>query len=121
MKKSLLTSALSFFGCFLFFTAAAQTSLYADQNPNFAVSRDKYMRMADSINQWHETTIQQTYKAYDWYEQREERRNERRQDRRDIRLERARNYGHYYQSYYYPSYRPSYYYRTPRHFRFWWY
>lgn len=70
--------------------ANAQTELAPDQNPNYAVSRDKYMQMADSLNQWHSTTLQNTYQAIDFMADKERARNERREFRQQLRLERAR-------------------------------
>lgn len=99
--------------------AAAQT-LLPDQNPNYAVSRDKYMRLADSLTRLHGTTQHDTYAAPDWYEQKLQRRDDRREFRRQLRLERARYdwddvpyYGH--RSYPYHHYRPY------RHFNPWWF
>lgn len=109
MKTRLLTSTL-FLLC-LSSAALAQENLSPDQNPNYAVSLGKYMAMADSINQWHGTTVQQTYKAYDWYEQKQERRRERILFERALRLERARSYG------FYPGYYRSY---GNRYHRNWW-
>lgn len=85
-------------------SASAQTA--SDQNPNYAVSRDKYMRVADSVNRWHATTVQNTYKAYDWYEAKTERRDARLANRQAVRLARAQR------SYRYDSYDP-YYYQPP--------
>ena len=82
----------------LFFNTSWSQELLPDQNPQYAVSRSKYMLLSDSINQWHSTTFHQTYKAYDWYEARQERRADRRLFNRQIQLERAR-YGYYYQPY----------------------
>jgi hypothetical protein len=58
--------------------AQESSQLVPDQNPNFMVSRLKYMNQKDSLLSWENTTIQATYKAYDWREAREERRSERR-------------------------------------------
>lgn len=106
MYKVLLTTAL--LTAWGFTTVNAQETLAVDQNPAFAVSRAKYMAVADSINQWHGITHQQTYKAFDWYEQKMERRNDRRQFRRDLRMERAKRSGYYRyngnRSYYNPYY-----------------
>lgn len=74
------------------------TSADPDQNPRWAVSRDKYIRMADSLNAWHGTTRDETYKAIDWMEERKEARADRRAFRRQLRLERA-NYGFGYDYY----------------------
>ena len=95
--------------------AAAQT--VPDQNPNFAVSRDKYLRMADSVNRWHSSTAQNTYKAYDWYEARAERRQARRDNRYAVRLARAQRPA--YRWNYNPYYDDSYYYYNPRSTRRW--
>ncbi|NCT75923.1 MAG: hypothetical protein GXC78_15395 [Chitinophagaceae bacterium] len=78
----------------------AQTELAANQNPNYEVSRSKYMKLADSINTWHSTTAQETYKAIDYMADRKEARDERRAFRRQLRLERNTWYGDYY----YPTY-----------------
>jgi hypothetical protein len=79
----------------------AQTALAPDQNPNFAISRDKYMKMADSVNAWHSTTIQDTYKAIDWIADRQEARAERREFRRQNRRYWSGWYEPYYNSYNY--------------------
>jgi hypothetical protein len=116
MTKSLLILLASALGI----TASAQT--VPDQNPQFAVSRDQYMKMSDSITRWHATTLQNTYKAYDWYEAKIERRDSRRENRQAIRLARAQRYSYYdpygyqqpynYDPYYYsPRYRSSHSYR----------
>lgn len=77
-------------------TALAQSTLVADQNVRFEESRAKYMLTADSINAWHSTTVQDTYKAIDFLADKAEAREQRRVFRREMRLERARNgYGWY--------------------------
>jgi hypothetical protein len=79
----------------------AQTNnVVADQNPNYMVSQAKYMQMADSINQLHGTTLQNTYKAYDWYQAKQERRNDRITFRRQLRLERVKNRGQFNNGWY---------------------
>jgi hypothetical protein len=63
---------------------AQQTnSLAPDQNPNYMVSQLKYTNQKDSLLNYSNTTSQETYKAYDWREAREERRTERRSYRRE--------------------------------------
>lgn len=74
-----------------------------DQNPNYRQSMYRYLAVGDSITRTQSTTFQDTYKAYDWYEARQERRDLRRERRYNIRMERAK-YGSYYDSY------PGYYY-----------
>jgi hypothetical protein len=81
----------------------SQTGLAEDQNPNYMVSQAKYTQMADSINSWHGTTPQETYKAIDYYADKLEWRATRKAFRRQLRLERARN-GYYYGYDNYPSY-----------------
>jgi hypothetical protein len=112
--------------------ANAQTELAPNQNPNYTVSRDKYMKMADSLIQWHSTTLQNTYEAIDFLADREKARTDRREFRQQLRLERARwnNYNYQNDGYFYPSYNypnNSYYnsYRNNRNYRwqrnrFWW-
>ena len=78
---------------------AQHSGLAKDQNPRFEESRTKYMETADSINQYHSTTIQDTYKAIDYLVDRAEAREQRRAFRRELRLERARN-GWYDYNYY---------------------
>ena len=121
MKKYLLPS-LSLIAI-LFFNTSWSQELQPDQNPQYAISRSKYMNLSDSINQWHSTTSHQTYKAYDWYEAREERRADRRMFNRQLRLERAR-YGNYYQPYYRRGYYNrgyyNHYYRNPFQWFFCW-
>lgn len=46
------------------------------QNPDFEISRSKYMA-ADSLRNSMNTTVQQTYTAYDWREDRKQRRMDR--------------------------------------------
>jgi hypothetical protein len=107
MKKSLLSASMLVAGFFLGVSGRSQLALAPDQNPNFAVSRDKYMKLADSLNAWHSTTLQQNYKAIDWLADRKEARADRREFRQQLRLERARwSNDYYYDNYdYYPSYR----------------
>jgi hypothetical protein len=129
MKALRLSIPLIIAAHFISSNAGAQASLAPDQNPDFEVSRDKYMKISDSINAWHSTTVQDTYKAIDWLADRQEARAERRQLRRNHRFYRVggygyRNYNNYnYRGYYYPynSYRRGYY--NPNHHRrssWWW-
>ncbi|WP_205508169.1 hypothetical protein [Longitalea arenae] len=94
----------------------SQTTLAPDQNPDYMVSQAKYVSMADSINSWHGTTPQETYKAIDWMADRQAAREQRRAFRRELRMERARNgYGWYYNEYgyNYPGYSRGYGYYYP--------
>ena len=106
MKTYLHRSFLLALISMLCFNALAQNTLAPDQNPNYAVSRDHYMAMSDSVNRWHSTTSQDTYKAIDWLVDRREARAERREYRRQLRLEGLRWENDYYDNYnYYPAYR----------------
>ncbi len=58
------------------------TGLLPDQNPDYKMSQDKYTRFRDSLLINSNLTIQDTYKAYDWYAEKIENRNNRRQARR---------------------------------------
>lgn len=68
--------------CCSLITVKAQQDLVADQNPNYQISQEKYMKSKDSLLAYSTATIQETYKAYDWYQARLDRRNERRENRR---------------------------------------
>ena len=108
MKSILLTASLILV---ITLTGTAQnTQSLQEQNPSFMVSQARYMKMADSINSWHSTTLQETYKAIDYLEDKREQRANRRAWRHELRMERARNsgwyngfgYNGYYNNYAYP-------------------
>lgn len=88
--------------------SAQQRVLADDQNPRFAESREKYTRLADSLTTTQGTTIQDTYKAYDWYEARQERRRQNRewahQERMNGYYDYSPSWGIYGGSYYSPFY-----------------
>jgi hypothetical protein len=65
---------------------AQQTTLDPDQNPRYKQSQAKYARVADTLNSLHGTTVQNTYKAYDWYEDKLERRRQNREWRHQENL-----------------------------------
>ncbi len=58
----------------------------AEQNPDYKISMDKYIAIQTSLQATNNTTLQNTYKAYDWSTARTERRTERRNYRRERRL-----------------------------------
>lgn len=93
-------------GLFLLLSIGSGWAQVADQNPNFEESMDMYMQQKDSLLHTLGTTPQQTYKAHDWYEAREERRALRKAYRHQERMNRSYYYG--YASPYY-SYYPNYY------------
>lgn len=78
-------------------TQAQTTELLPDQNPRYLEAQQKYGIAADSLSRDQGTTVQDTYKAYDWYEAREERRQLRRE--RNYQLDLANPY--YYNRPYY--------------------
>jgi hypothetical protein len=91
----------------LFFNQATYAQeLAPDQNPNYRVSMVKYMAVKDSLTSTMSTTVQDTYKAYDWYEAKLERKAQKKQWKHEERMARAK-YGRSYSSYdngYYGNY-----------------
>lgn len=85
MKKNFFLIGMLLFSTLSF----SQQGLFPDQNPQYNTSRDKYMLMKDSLMADMNTTVQQTYKAYDWYEARMQRRTDRRDFRRQLRVANA--------------------------------
>jgi hypothetical protein len=98
---------------------ASAQALAPNQNPNYAASREKYMRLSDSLTRLHSTTLQDTYSAPDWYEQKMQRREDRRNFHRQLRLERARYFWDYTPYYGHSPYRYDNY-RHHRYYRPWW-
>ncbi len=87
MKRNLIIISSLLFGSLYAGTASAQQSgLDPDQNPRYKESQERYYKSADSLNSQHGTTIQNTYKAYDWYEAKLERRRQRREWRHEERM-----------------------------------
>ena len=82
---------LLFFFTTVVFTANAQSQLVPDQNPNYIVSQQHYTRILDSLEITMNTTVQNTYKAYDWYEAKLEKKQNRVNTRYQARLIRAQN------------------------------
>ena len=92
MKKLLLALTIIAGG----YAASAQ-ELASDQNPNFKVSMEKYQGLESNLQTTMNTTVQQTYTAYDWRTARDWKKAERRADRRENRL-----FNNYNQRYYDP-------------------
>jgi hypothetical protein len=103
MKRNLLYIIPGVTILFFSYIATAQAGLAPDQNPNYAVSRTKYMQLADSLTDWQSTTQHTIYKAIDWLADRKEARADRREFRRQLRMERARADYAYYDAGYYPN------------------
>lgn len=97
MKRNLIVISSLLFGALYAGTASAQQSgLAPDQNPRYRESQEKYYKIADSLISQHGTTVQNTYKAYDWYEAKLERRRQRREWRHEERMNGY--YGDFYPS-----------------------
>ena len=84
------------------FILATGYSLHAqeiapDQNPNYKMSMEKYKAMQNDLQTTMNTTVQSTYKAYDWTTAKAERKMERRNERREDRL-----FNNYNRQYYDP-------------------
>lgn len=90
-------------GCLVMSFASAQ-SLAPDQNPRYHESLRRYLPLADSLNRQHSTTLQQTYKAYDFMELKRERKEQRRLWRHERRMERSRYGNYWYSDPYYNNY-----------------
>lgn len=101
MKAKLITLSVIAFVTFGLSAHAQQASLESDQNPRHEEALAKYTVLADSLSRTQGTTVQNTYKAYDWYEAREE--------RRKLRRERSYQYGFYANPYYQNSFFNPYY------------
>ena len=91
MKKFLLSFIIIAAG----FSLQAQ-ELALDQNPNYKVSMDKYQASQINLQTAMNTTVQETYKAYDWTTAKAERKTARRNERREDRLYNQRYYDNYY-------------------------
>lgn len=83
---------LKYFALLVIVSATAHTAVaqgkITDQNPACQESRQHYM-LSDSLTQTHGTTVQQTYKAYDFLQLKQERKDQRREWRQERRMQRA--------------------------------
>jgi glycogen synthase len=82
MKKKLLTIWLAIASVATY----AQDALVQDQNPNYKQSMDKYAATKDGLQSTMNTTVESTYKAFDWSTAKAERQQERRDFRRQRQL-----------------------------------
>lgn len=79
--------------------------LAPNQNPNYMRSAEKYAAQSETLTASQSTTVQDTYKAYDWREAKAEEKQEREDRRYELRKMRIetrnrcypprRNYGYY--------------------------
>jgi hypothetical protein len=77
--------------CLVAFLNSYAQEPIADQNPNYQNSLRKYSAVEDSLQITMNTTVQQTYKAFDWYEAKQERRQTRFNTRQQVRINRSMN------------------------------
>lgn len=78
-----------------FFVSKAQEKvLTSDQNPNYKISQDKYLATQEKLSANMNTTVQETYKAYDWTEAKQEKKQQRIARRQERRLARINNPGY---------------------------
>ena len=73
-----------------------------DQNPNYEKSMRKYMLKKDSLTMAQGTTVQETYKAFDWVEWKRSQKELRRERRHELRMARASAPRYYSNPYSYP-------------------
>ncbi|MBS1636697.1 MAG: hypothetical protein JST26_12345 [Bacteroidetes bacterium] len=103
-------------------TTTATATLLPDQNPNYQKSRDKYMAKSDELTANEGKTVQQTYKAIDDMQAKQERKDlaaQRRHERRMARIQsrnRGYNNGRYYNPNYYNGYSNPYGYYSPYYY-----
>ena len=99
--KRLLLPGLVTMLCLTVSTGTSAQLLLPDQNPRYRESLQAYLYKEDSLTANEGTTVQQTYKAYQYFEAKRERKDQRRQWRQDRRV--MRNTG-YYSDYTYSDY-----------------
>lgn len=108
MKKLLLPVLIA-----LASLPCAAQQLAPDQNPAYKVSADKYKAAQEKTPDNMNTTVQNTYKAYDFRVAKEEKKAARREENRRERYYSYnrfgygapyQNYNNYYSPYPYPSY-----------------
>ncbi|WP_051568364.1 hypothetical protein [Crocinitomix catalasitica] len=81
--------------------------LLPDQNPNYQKSAEKYAERSVELTANQSQTIQDTYKAYDWREAKQEAKDlrlERKYELKKLRYETRGRYDGCYGNYYGPSY-----------------
>ena len=101
IKEDLMKNVFSLLICTLIASISFGQAAIGDQNPDYIVSRARYMVAKDSLIQYQSATSQQTYKAYDYFVDKQERKDAKTAYKRQLRLERAKS-GYY-------DYNPGYY------------
>lgn len=84
------TISLLFAAVICAFQVKAQ-ELAPNQNPNYKVSQAKYEAQQTKLSSSMNTTVQSTYKAYDWTEAKEAKKNQRIARRQERALARINN------------------------------
>lgn len=97
LLKRLLLPGLATMLCLTVTIGASAQTLLPDQNPRYRESLQAYLFKKDSLTVNEGTTVQQTYKAYQYFEAKRERKDQRRQWRQDRRV--LRNSGYTYNDY----------------------
>lgn len=92
LLKRILLPGLATMLCLTVTIAASAQTLLPDQNPRYRESLLTYLLKEDSLTIHEGTTVQQTYKAYQYFEAKQERKDQRRQWRQDRRVIRNTGY-----------------------------
>ncbi|MGL6021850.1 MAG: hypothetical protein ACRC0A_01905 [Chitinophagaceae bacterium] len=97
------------FSLFIISTLLIFAQEHSDQNPNYKRMIIKYSAIADSFSNMESTSLQRTYKAYDWNETKMQEKAERKAFNRELRLIEAKNsyynYNYDYGYLFYSNYR----------------
>lgn len=70
----------------IFFIGTNAMAQSIDQNPNYKESQVKYIEQKEALTKDQGQTIQDTYEAYDWTENKLKKKNERIQRRHNVRM-----------------------------------
>lgn len=98
--------------CIVIATCSFSQSHDSDQNPDYRITRTKYLGLRDSLIMYEGGTVQETYKAYDYMEDMQERKDAKTAFKRQLRLAKVQSRGSNghktypdgnYQPYTYPS------------------
>lgn len=97
LLKRFLLPGLATMLCLTVTIGTSAQTLLPDQNPRYRESLQAYLFKEDSLTMNEGTTVQQTYKAYQYFVAKQERKDQRRQWRQDRRV--LRNSGYTYNDY----------------------
>jgi len=85
-KSTSMKTLLKHIAIVIFFIGTNGMAQSLDQNPNYKESQVKYIEQKEALTKDQGQTIQDTYEAYDWTENKLKEKNERIQRRHDIRM-----------------------------------